>query len=203
MNETITFYHNPMSRGRTVRWMLEEIEASYDTIILDWKKAENKSEAYLKINPMGKIPAIVHRGAAITETPAICMYLADAFPKSAMAPSIESADRGSYVRWFFFVAGCFEPALMDLSNPRSQKVEPTRAGHGKPDDVFNALELAIQNGYIAGSKFTAVDLYVAASLGFAMFTKQIEAKQIFVDYVNRCQDRPAYRRAIEQDGHFT
>lgn len=202
MSEKVTFYHNPMSRGRIARWMLEEVDADYETIVLDWKKAEHKGAAYLKINPMGKIPTIVHRGITVTETPAICAYLADAFPKAGLSPALDSLDRGTYLRWFFFVAGCFEPALLDLTNPRVHKVEASHAGHGTSADTFKTLEIAISKGFILGSKFSAADLYIASSIGYALFTKQLEPKPIFVDYVRRCQDRPAFRRAEEKDGHF-
>ena len=107
MNDTITFYYNPMSRGRIVHWMLEEVQAKYEIKLLDWKKGEHKAPEYLKINPMGKIPAIVHKGVVITETAAICMYLADAFPKSNLAPAIGDPDRGTYFAMVLFYGQLF------------------------------------------------------------------------------------------------
>src|SRR5690606_26501375 len=113
MPESILFYHNPMSRGRVVRWMLEEVGVPYEVKLIDLNKGEQKSPEYLAVNPMGKVPAIVHRGVVVTETPAICAYLADAFPAAKLAPPVDEPARGTYFRWMFFGAGCLEPALMN------------------------------------------------------------------------------------------
>jgi glutathione S-transferase len=111
MADTITFYHNPKSRGRIVHWMLEEVGTPYETTILDFAKNEHKPPAYLAINPMGKIPAIVHRDTVVTETGAICAYLADAFPAAGLAPAFDDPARGTYC------VGCSSaPAV---SSPRS------------------------------------------------------------------------------------
>ena len=95
----ITFYTNPMSRGRIVHWLLDELGVPYDMKILDFEKGEHKTPAYLKINPMGKVPAIVHRGIVVTECGAICAYLADAYPKAGLAPAFDDPQRGTYLRW--------------------------------------------------------------------------------------------------------
>jgi glutathione S-transferase len=107
MTDTIAFYHNPQSRGRIVHWMLEEANAPYEIKVLDFEKKEHKSPEYLAINPMGKIPAIVHRGTVITECAGICAYLADAFPAAGLAPKLDDPQRGTYLRWLFFGAGCW------------------------------------------------------------------------------------------------
>ena len=104
MTDKIVFYHNPQSRGRIVHWMLEEANAPYEVKVVDFEKKEHKSDAYLAINPMGKIPAIVHRGTVITESAAICAYLADAFPAAGLAPALDDPKRGTYLRWLFFGA---------------------------------------------------------------------------------------------------
>ena len=109
----ITFYTNPMSRGRIVHWLLEELGVPYDMKILDFEKGDHKKPDYLKINPMGKVPAIVHRGVVVTEAAAICTYLADAYPKAGLAPALDDPQRGTYLRWIFFGAGCIEPAIVD------------------------------------------------------------------------------------------
>ena len=119
MSDRVTFYHNPMSRGRIVHWMLEEAGAAYDVKLLDFEKREHKTPEFLAVNPMGKIPTIVHRGVVVTETPAILAYLADAFPGAGLAPRSDDPARGPYFRWLFFGASCIEPALIDrmLSRP--------------------------------------------------------------------------------------
>ena len=108
----LIFYTNPMSRGQTIRWMLEEIGQPYDTEILDFGSTL-KQEPYLSINPMGKVPAIKHRGKVVTEVAAICCYLADAFPEAGLAP--DPKDRADYYRWIFFTSGPVEAAFSNKS----------------------------------------------------------------------------------------
>src|SRR3954467_3898229 len=110
MTDELVFYTNPMSRGRIVRWMLEEIGQPYRTELLDYGTTM-KAPAYLAINPMGKVPALRHGDAVVTECAAICAYLADAFPQAGLAPALESRLRGTYYRWLFFAAGPVEAAI--------------------------------------------------------------------------------------------
>src|SRR5215471_8917490 len=113
MSDEIVFYSNPMSRGRIVHWMLEEIGAPYRFEVVNLEQGEHKKPAFLAVNPMGKVPALVHRGVVITEAAAMCAYLADAFPQAKLAPPTDSPARGTYYRWLFFGAGCVEPAMID------------------------------------------------------------------------------------------
>ena len=113
MADKVTLYTNPMSRGRTVHWLLDELGAPYDVKVLDLAKGEQKTPEYLAINPMGKVPAIVHRGVVVTEAAAICVYLADAFPKAGLAPKLDDLKRGTYLRWIFFGVGALDPAVVD------------------------------------------------------------------------------------------
>ena len=138
-NNKITFYYNPMSRGRISHWMLEEVGADYETKILKWETNDQKSPEYLKINPMGKIPAIVHQNVVVTENAAICAYLADLFPEKHLAPVIDDPLRGSYYRWLFFVATCMEPAILDKTHPRKDSPKPNMLGHGTYEDLVRTL----------------------------------------------------------------
>jgi glutathione S-transferase len=108
MADTLTFYTNPMSRGRIVRWMLEEVGQPYETVVLDYATTM-KGPDYLAINPMGKVPAIKHGSAVVTEGAAICAYLADVFPQAGLAPA-NNEERARYYRWLFFAAGPVEAA---------------------------------------------------------------------------------------------
>ena len=110
MSETLTFYTNPMSRARIVRWMLEEIGEPYETVLLDYGTTM-KGADYLAINPMGKVPAIKHGETVVTEAAAICAYLADMFPDRGLAPPPGNQKRGPYYRWMFFAAGPGEAAI--------------------------------------------------------------------------------------------
>lgn len=198
MSDELVFYTNPMSRGRIVRWMLEEVGASYRTEILDYASSL-KSPAYLAINPMGKIPAIVHRGQVVTECAAICAYLADAFPQAGLAPS--TTERGAYYRWLFFAAGPVEAASTNKSmgfevSPEGQRM----AGYGNLALVVDTLEGAVsKSDYIAGDRFTAADVYVGAQIGWGMQFGWLEKRPAFEAYSARVSQRPAAIRAREID----
>lgn len=203
MSEKITFYYNPRSRGRVVHWMLEEVRANYETKVLQWDKNEQKSAEFLKINPMGKVPAIIHKGVVVTETAAICAYLADVFPISNMAPAITDARRGAYYRWLFFASTCLEPAMLDKVYPRAGNPESSRLGHGNVNDVIKTIEGAISYGYLLKDQFTAADLYLSSSLEWYIFTKTLEPKPVFMNYIKLCQDRPAFKKFSTEAGSFT
>ena len=195
MSDRVTFYHNPMSRGRIVHWMLEEAQAQYDVKVLDLEKREHKTPEFLAVNPMGKVPAIVHRGVVVTETAAICAYLADAFLGAGLAPRSDDPARGPYFRWLFFGASCIEPALVDrmLSRPVQQE---GYISYGTYDNVFSALETALAPGpYILGQRFSAADVYVASQLNYGVMIKALELRPPFTQYLERCTARPAFKRA--------
>src|SRR6516164_5383253 len=146
MADEIVFHHNPMSRGRIAHFMLEEVGAPYRIELHSFDKREHKTPAYLAVNPMGKIPAIEHRGTVVTEAAAICAYLADAFPGARLAPALDDPARGTYFRWLFFGAGCVEAAIVDKSFSRPMPDRPGVIGYGTYDEVPGALEYAIGRG---------------------------------------------------------
>ncbi|MGZ3422926.1 MAG: glutathione S-transferase family protein [Polyangiales bacterium] len=200
MNDEIIFYHNPQSRGRMAHWMLEEIGAPYRIELLDFAKGEHKKPDYLAVNPMGKIPAIVHRGVVVTEVAAICAYLADAFPRAKLAPAVDDPRRGTYFRWMFFGAGCFEPALVDHMFKRTPVERPGSIGYGTYEDTLHALEKAITPGpWILGDTFSAADVFVGSQIGYGLMTKALEPRPAFVAYVGRTMERPAFKRANEKN----
>jgi glutathione S-transferase len=204
MNDEIVFHHNPMSRGRIVHLMLEELGAPYRIELHDFEKREHKAPAYLAINPMGKIPAIEHRGTVVTEAAAICVYLADAFPKARLAPALDDPTRGTYLRWLFFGAGCVEPAIMDHMFKRPAVERPSALGYGSYDDTLNALEKAVTPGpFILGDRFSAADVYVGSQIGWGLMTKSLEPRPPFVAYVARLGDRPAFQRMSAQNEALT
>jgi glutathione S-transferase len=194
----ITFYTNPMSRGRIVHYLLEELGVPYDMKILDFEKGEHKAPAYLKINPMGKVPAIVHRGVVVTECAAICVYLADAYAKAGLAPALDDPQRGTYLRWIFFGAGCVEPALVDKMFDRSPVERKGALGYGSYDDTLNALETAITPGpFILGDRFSAADVYLGSQIQWGMMVKSLEPRPKFQQYTERLAARPAMQRLMK------
>lgn len=200
MADTLTFYTNPMSRGRIIRWMLEEVGQPYETVVLDYATTM-KGADYLAINPMGKVPAIKHGDTVVTEAAAICAYLADAFPQANLAPPPGSKMRGPYYRWLFYGAG---PVEAMASNHALGVVIPDdkrgMVGYGSRADVINVLEKAVgANDYLVGDSFTAADLYVGAQIGWGLQFGTIEKRPAFEAYATRIFTRPAAIRAREID----
>ena len=198
MSEELVLYTNPMSRGQIARWMLEEVGAEYRTEVLQYGP-EMKSEDFLAVNPMGKVPTIRHGGVVVTEAAAICAYLADAFPEAGLAPPPQ--ERGAYYRWMFFAAGPLEAAT--INSALKFEVPPEREsmiGYGTLEAVLDTLEAAVSaSEYIAGADFSAADVYVGSHLGFAFQFGSLEKRPAFVDYWARLENRPARLRAVAID----
>ncbi|MES3094417.1 glutathione S-transferase family protein [Sphingomonas aerolata] len=195
---TLTLYSNPMSRGRIARWMLEETGAAYDTVMLDYATTM-KEAPYLSVNPMGKVPAIVHDGHVVTECGAICAYLADAVPEAQLAPTAN--ERADYYRWLFYAAGPLEAAITN----RSLGVVPTETqqrmvGYGSFEAAIAGLEHAVAaHSYIAGERFTAADVYVGAQVIWGLQFGTMPKLAAFEAYAARLTERAAYRRAATLD----
>jgi glutathione S-transferase len=193
----ITFYTNPQSRGRIVHWLLEELGVPYDMNILDFEKGDHKNPEYLKINPMGKVPAVVHRGVVVTEAAAICTYLADAYPEAGLAPALNDPQRGTYLRWLFFGAGCIEPAIVDKLFARPPVERKGAVGYGSYDDTLNALETALTPGpFILGERFSAADVYVGAQVQWGLMVKGLDPRPKFQQYAERIAQRPALSKLL-------
>jgi glutathione S-transferase len=188
----ITFYTHPQSRGRITHWMLEELGLPYKTVVLDYATTM-KDPAYLAINPMGKVPALVHNGHVVTEGAAIITYLADAFPQAGLMPT----HRAAFYRWMFFGAGPVEAAVTNKS--LGVQVPPDRrgmVGYGSLDAVTDVLATQLQKApYLCGEKFSAADVYVGSQIGYGMRFKTIEDRPVFVDYWGKISARPALARA--------
>ena len=200
MADELVFYTNPRSRGRIVRWMLEEVGRPYRTELLDYGTTM-KAPEYLRINPLGKVPALRHGGIVVTECAAICCYLADAFPEAGLAPAPDDRLRGPYYRWLFFAAGPLEAATTNkafgLEVPAESK---GMVGYGSLADVLSVLEAAVsEREYLVGDRFSAADVYVGAHIGWGMSFGTIEKRPAFERYVARLSTRPAAIRAREID----
>ena len=200
MSDELVFYTHPMSRGRIVRWMLEELGQPYRTELLDYGTSM-KAPEYLAINPMGKVPAITHNGAVVTEGAAICTYLADAFPQAGLAPAVNDPARAPYLRWMFFAAGPLEQATVEKSLGMAAPAERTAMlGYGKFEDAIGAIEQAISSTpYIAGDTFSAADVYVGSQIGWGVMSVVKDPSPVFGEYLARINGRPAAVRAREID----
>ena len=200
MPDELVFYTHPQSRGRIVRWMLEETGQPYRTELLEYGMTM-KAPAYLAINPMGKVPALRHGDTVVTEAAAICAYLADAFPEARLAPPPGDRLRGPYYRWLFFVAGPLEAAWTNKAMGFDVPPERERMmGYGRFERVIDVLEEAVSRAeYVVGDDFTAADVYVGSGIGFGMQFGMIEKRPAFERYWQRLSARPAAQRAKEID----
>ncbi|QKK01553.1 MAG: glutathione S-transferase family protein [Pseudomonadota bacterium] len=196
MNGSLVFYTNPMSRGGIVHWMLEEIGQPYDLRVLEYGPAM-KSEDYLAVNPMGKVPTIVHDGHVVTEAAAICAYLADAFPEAGLAPPLP--ERGAYYRWLFFAAGPLEAAV----GTKACGLEPDEKqrmmlGFGSLETTLDTLASAVRDRqFIAGDRFSAADVYVGSHIGWGMQFGTIDQRPEFAAYWDGLKDRPAHQKSMQ------
>jgi glutathione S-transferase len=195
----LTLYTHPISSGRIARWMLEEIGVRYAVEVIDLEAP--RTPAFLKLNPIGKIPVLRHHNTVISEAAAICAYLADAFPLAGLAPAPDSPARGDYYRWLFFAAGPLDTA----STLKSLGYGPppmgdVRAGWGSLDRVAAMLESVLkERDWLAGGKFSAADLYLGSLLDWAIRFGNVPENAIFAAYLDRVLDRPAYERAVRLD----
>jgi glutathione S-transferase len=196
----LTLYTHPISTGRIVRWLLEEIGVRYAVEVIDIDK-DVRPPSFLAMNPIGKIPVLRHHSTVISETGAICAYLADAFPLAGLAPPADSPARGDYYRWLFFAAGPLDTA----STLKSLGYGPppmgdVRAGWGSLDRVVAMLEAVLaQRDWLAGDKFSAADLYLGSLLDWAIRFGNVADRPVFDRYLVRVLDRPAYDRAQKLD----
>jgi glutathione S-transferase len=195
----LTLFHAPNSRSGAARFLLEELGADYDLHVLNLKKNEQRAPAYLAVNPMGKVPAIRHGDALITELPAIFIYLADLFPAAGLAPAIGDPLRGPYLRWLAFYGSSFEPAIIDLAMKR-EPTPPTMCPYGDYDTMLATLTAQLRAGpYLLGERFSAADVLWGNSLGWITMFKLVPELPEIMAYMDRVNSRPAARRAAEAD----
>ena len=203
MTDELVFYTHPMSRGRIVRWMLEEVGEPYDIKLLKLSENEQHKPDYLAINPMGKVPALRHKGVVITEVAAICTYLADAYPEKKLNVPLGDPRRGPYLKWLFFGPGCFEPAVIDRAAPRKEEARRAMLGYGDFDTAMNVVAKAVEKGpWILGDQFTAADVVIGSNVRWGTMFKLVPERPEFSAYAARIAARPAAQRAEAKDKEF-
>jgi len=196
----LTLYHVAPSRSSVVLWMLEELGEPYDLHVMGFKTGETRSADYLRINPMGKVPALKHGETVITEGAAICTYLADAFPQAKLNVPLGDARRGPYLKWLFFGPSCLEPAMIDRTFPRSADAPRAALGYGDYETVLNVLSDAVRAGpYLLGEQFTAADVVIGSGIRWGMIFKGVPERPEFVAYAKRLEERPAAKRSTAKD----
>jgi glutathione S-transferase len=195
----LTLIHAPNSRSCAARALLEELGVPYDLHVLDLKKNEQRAPDYLAVNPMGKVPAILHGDALVTEQPAIFIYLADLFPEAGLAPALGDPLRGPYLRWLAFYGSAFEPAITDRAMKR-EPTPPVMCPYGDYDTMLATLTARLRAGpYLLGERFSAADVLWGSSLAWATMFKLVPELPEVMAYIDRITSRPGVRRAAEAD----
>lgn len=197
--DKIVLFHCPNSRSSGTLVLLEELGAPYELRIMNMQAGEQRQPAYLSINPMGKVPAILHGDILVTEQVAIYLYLADLFPKAGLTPAVGDRRRGPYLRWMAFYAGCFEPAVVDKAMKR-EPGPPAMSPYGDFDTVMSVLNAQLRAGpFMLGEEFSAADVLWGSALGWTtMFGLVPETPEIKA-YISRVTGRPAAVRVRERD----
>lgn len=200
----LTLYHAAPSRSSVVRWMLEELGQPYDLHLLNLANGDQTKPDYRAINPMGKVPALKHGDAVVTEVAAICTYLADEFPEARLNVPIGDPQRGVYLKWMFFGPSCLEPAVSERAFPRKEPPPRSALGFGDFDTVMDVLAQGVGKAapYLMGSQFTAADVIIGSGLRWGTMFKLIPERPEFTAYVRRLSERPALRRATEKDAEL-
>ena len=200
--EPITFFHAPQTRSAGALTLLEELGAPYELCVLNMKAGQQRQSPYLAINPLGKVPAIQHRGALVTEQVAIFIYLADLFPEAGLAPGIADAQRGPYLRWLVYYAACFEPALVD----RSMQREPARLAmspYGTFDSMLGTLtDRLAASPYLLGDTLSAADILWGGALQWTVMFGLVPETPVIKDYVRRVTDRPSFKKVAAMDARL-
>lgn len=196
----LTLYHAVPSRSAVALWMLEEISQPYDIHKLDLQQGEQLKHDYLAVNPMGKVPALRHKDAVITESAAICTYLADEFPQAKLNIPVGKPQRGVYLKWLFFGPSVFEPAMTDAAFPRKEAANPGALGYRPFDQVLDIMAKAVSKGpFLMGEQFTAADVVIGSGIRYGTMFKLIPERKEFSDYIARFSGRPALKRAMARD----
>ncbi len=198
----VTFFHAPQTRSGGTLALLEELGADYDLHLLDLKAGTQRQADYLAVNPMGKVPAILHRGALVTEQPAVMIYLADLFHERALAPALDDPLRGPYLRWMVFYGSCFEPAVIDRAMKR-EPAQPSTSPYGSWDDVLDTLTAQLSAGpWLLGERFTAADVLWGTALNWTTMFKLVPELPVIRGYIDRVLARPAMQRAGARDAEL-
>ena len=195
----VTLFHSPNTRSTGALILLEELGAPYELHVLNMKAGEQRQPAYLALNPMGKVPAVKHGDAFITEQVAIFIYLADLYPEAKLAPPIGDPLRGPYLRWLAYYGSSFEPAVVD----RAMKREPAPAAmspYGDFDTMLATLLAQLGKGpYILGERFSAADVLWGTALAWTTAFKLVPETPLITAYVDRMGTRPAAKRIKAKD----
>ncbi len=198
----VVLYHAINSRSAGVRALLEELNADYEIHPLNLPSGEQRQRPYLNLNPMGKVPAILHQGTMVTEQAAVYMFLAELYPEAGLAPAIGDMLRGAYLRWMVFYGSCFEPAVVDRSMKRDP-APPSTSPYGDFDTMFNTVTQQLERGpWMLGERFSAADVLWGMALNWITMFDLIPKRPLIQAYIDRVIERPAIKRAVALDAEL-
>ncbi|MBC7735055.1 MAG: glutathione S-transferase [Bacteriovorax sp.] len=198
----LTLHHGPNTRSSGALVLLEELGAPYRLQVLNMKAGEQRQPAYLAINPMGKVPALTHGDALVTEQVAVFLYLADLFPQAGLAPAIGDPLRGPYLRWMAFYGSSFEPALIDKSR-KLEPASPSMLPYGDYDTMLKTLTDQLDKApYLLGERFSAADVLWGTALRWTMMFGLVPDLPVLKAYAERVNNRPAALRARSKDAEL-
>ena len=199
MTDTLTFFHAPHSRSSGTAALLAELGAPHEVHLLNLKAGDQRKPAFLAVNPMGKVPAILHGDALVTEQVAVTIYLADLFPQAGLTPAIGDPRRGPYLRWLAFYGSAFEPAIVDRAmkrDPASLATSP----YGTFESMFQTLTGQLQaHPFLVGDQPTAADILWGSGLRWVTMFGLVPERPEVMAYVERITSRPAFKAATEAD----
>ena len=202
-NDTVIFFHAPNTRSSGTRILLEELAAPHELRVINMKAGEQRKPAFLAVNPMGKVPAILHRGALVTEQAAIFIYLADLFPQAGLAPAPDDRLRGPYLRWMTYYGSSFEPALIDRALKRDP-APPAMSPYGDYDTMLKTLTDQLAKGpYLLGERMTAADVLWGTALAWTTAFKIVPELPVIMDYVKRVGARPSVAKVKAEDARLS
>jgi glutathione S-transferase len=202
-NDPIILFHSPQSRSTATLTLLEELGAPYELRLLNMKMGEQRQAAYLAINPLGKVPAISHRGALVTEQVAIALYLADLFPAAGLTPALADPRRGPYLRWLVYYAACYEPALVDRALKRAP-APLAMSPYGAFDAMYETIVGQLSKSpYFLGGDIAAVDILWGLALKWGAMFGLLPENPVIAAYVARVTSRPAFAKVDAMDAELT
>ena len=197
--DRVTLFYSPQTRATGARVLLEELGAPYDLHVLNMKAGEQRNDAYLAVNPLGKVPAIRHGDALVTEQVAIFIYLADLFPQAGLTPALHDPRRGPYLRWIAYYGSSFEPAVIDHFMKRTP-APTTQSPYADYDTMLGALESQLAKGpYLLGEQITAADILWGMAFNWTMMFGIVPKRDVFVRYAERIAARPAFQLISKAD----
>ena len=192
----ITLYHSPASRAFTAYWLLEELGVPFQVETVDIRKGEQKTPEYLKLNPSGKVPTITDGKVVVSENPAIGIYLADRYGYGTLAPKIEDADRGAYLKWMVYSTAVVDPVV----SLHAQQIDVPGFGvsFGTYEDMVGVLSQTLKDRkYLLGDRFSAADVVLGGTISAALYRKELPHDGVLIDYNTRLTLREAYHRAAD------